>query len=98
MYNSDDDRRPREGEIIPPGHDGPRAPREEPQVWVTRQSRVFIARPSPWALMLGLFGLGALVLAGVVLLLGLFLLWLPVIGIIAAAAILTALFRGPRRR
>ncbi len=96
MYHSDDDR-PREGEIIPPGHAGPRRPRDEPQVWVGRNTRVFIAPVGPWALILGLLGLGAIAVVGAVVFLGLFLLWLPLIGLVAAGAILAALLRGPRR-
>jgi hypothetical protein len=95
MYHSDDDRRPREVEIIPPDRDA-RRPREDGEVWVARH-RVFIARPGPFELILGLLGLGALVAVGFIAFLGLFLLWLPLLGLIAAGTLLAALLRGSRR-
>jgi hypothetical protein len=94
MYHSDDDRRPREVEIIPPGQDPhPRNPRE---VWVGRH-RVYVVKPGPLGLIVGLLGLGALVALGFIAFLGLFLLWLPILGVIAVGAILSAFLRGPRR-
>jgi len=96
MFHSDDDRRPREGEIIPPDRDA-HPTRQPGDVWVTRH-RIYIARPGPFGLLLGLIGLGALAAAGFIAFLGLFLLWLPLLGLIAAGAILSALLRGPRRR
>ena len=94
MYHSDDDRRPREVEIIPPGADPRR--RNEREVWVGRH-RVYIVKPGPFGLILGLLGLGALVAVGFIAFLGLFLLWLPLLGLIAVGAILSAVLRGPRR-
>lgn len=95
MYHSDDDRRPREVEIIPPDREQ-RPPRKDGEVWVA-QHRIYIARPGPFGLILGLLGLGALVAVGFIAFLGLFLLWLPLLGIIALGAILSAFLRGPRR-
>jgi len=88
--------RPRsEPEIIPPGNERDRRGR----VWTRYDGgygvhRIYIARPGPLSIMLGLFivgtivGLGILVLAGVLL-----LLWLPIV----IAGILLALFYGPVR-
>ena len=100
MHHSDDDnRRPQKVEIIPPGEadrDDPWHRREEGPVWTSRQ-RIYIAHPGPLGMILGLLGLGALFAVGVVVFLGLFVLWLPLLGLIAAGAILAALFRGPKR-
>ncbi len=97
MYHSDDDGRPREGEIIPPDRSA-RRPDERGggDLWVARH-RVYIARPGPFALVLGALGLGALVAAGFIAFLGLFLFWLPLLGVFAVGAILSAVLRGPRR-
>jgi hypothetical protein len=95
MYHSDDDRRPREVEIIPPGEDE-RPPRDGREVWVGRH-RVYIVKPGPFGVILGLLGLGALAAIGFIAFLGLFILWLPLVGVFALAAILSAFLRGPRR-
>lgn len=95
MYHSDDDRKPREVEIIPPGQD-PRPARKQDEIWVARH-RVYVVRPGPFGMALGLLGLLALAGIGVIAFLGLFLLWLPLLGLIAAGAILSAFLRGPRR-
>jgi hypothetical protein len=84
-----------EPEILPPEHAEPRRPGGEPSVWVTRHRLVF-ATPGPFALILGLLGLGALAVIGLVLFLGLFLFWLPVLGALALGLLLAALVRGPR--
>ncbi len=97
-HPDDDDRRPGEIEIIPPGRprrDDPRG-REDGPVWVSRQ-RIYIARPGPFGMLLGLVGLAALLAVGFLVFLGLFVLWLPLLGILAVGVILSAFLRGPRR-
>jgi hypothetical protein len=92
----DDGNRPRppvaELEILPPGR---AAPKREDEVWV--RQRVFIAKPSPFGAALALLALAAFAAAGVLLFLGLFFFLLPVLGVMAAAGLLVALLRGPRR-
>jgi hypothetical protein len=104
MWNSRDDDRPRkpaaEPEIIPPGRADPRSrqpdhSREPDRIWA--QQRVYIARPGPLGVALGLIGLGAFAAVGIVAFLGLFLILIPVVGVMIAAFILAALLRGPRR-
>lgn len=98
-HSGDDVRRPREVEIIPPGaadRDDPRSRRENGPVWVTRQ-RVYIARPGPLGVILGLIGFAALLAVGFLVFLGLFVLWLPILGLVAVGVILSALLRGTRR-
>ena len=101
IYRPDDDPRgPRrshaEPEIIPPGQDAEPRRRDRGSVWVNGH-RVFVARPGPLALILGLLGLGALAAVGFFIFVGLVLLWLPILGILVAAGIIAALLRGPRR-
>ena len=98
MWNSQDGDRPRkpaaEPEIIPPGRADPRA-RQPDQVWA--RQRVYIARPGPLGIALGLIGLGAFAAVGLVAFLGIFLILIPVVGVMIAAFILAALLRGTRR-
>jgi hypothetical protein len=100
MWNSsrdgrDQPRRPvAEPEIIPPGHPDPRARAGGP-VWV--HQRVAFARPGPLGIALGLIGLGVFAAVGIVAFLGLFIILIPVVGVMIAAFILAALLRGPRR-
>ncbi|HUZ72251.1 MAG TPA: hypothetical protein VMU87_04640 [Stellaceae bacterium] len=101
MHHPDDDdrRRPGEVEIIPPGRaarDDPRRRRKDEPVWVSGQ-RIYIARPGPLGMLLGLIGLAALLAVGFLVFLGLFVLWLPLLGIIAVGVIVSAFLRGPRR-
>jgi len=97
MYHSDDDdRRPREVEIIPPDETDDQRRRPEGPIWVSRQ-RIYIARPGPFGLILGLLGLAALLAVGFLVFLGLFVLWLPLLGILAIGLLISALLRGPRK-
>ena len=100
MSHSSDDgwdrpRRPvAEPEIIPPGRADPSRREPEP-VWA--RQRIYVARPGPLGIALGLIGLGALAAVGIVAFLGLFLILIPAVGVMVAAFILAALLRGPRR-
>ena len=98
-HSSDDARgRPRrpvaEPEIIPPGSADP-GPRVPGPGWA--RQRIYVARPGPLGVALGLIGLGALAALGIVAFLGLFLILVPAVGLLIAALILAALLRGPRR-
>ena len=96
---NDDPNRPRppraEVEILPPGHPDPRrrgAAPGDPQLWMSGHRLTFRA-PGPLALILGLLGLGLVAFAGFVVVLGLFLLWIPVLGALVAGVLLAALLR-----
>jgi hypothetical protein len=99
MSNFSDDGRARrpvtEPEIIPPDRAGPQRQTPEP-MWV--RQRVFVARPGPMGIAMGLVALAALVGIGFVALLGFVVLALPLVGAMVAAFILAAMLRGPRRR
>ena len=88
-----------EPEIIPPGE--PLRPRSP--IWVFqdgsafRYRRVRIARPGPLALLLLGMAVGAGLLLAIVLLLGAVLLWLPLLAVIAVAAIFSGVLRRPLR-
>ena len=98
MSNSRDDGRARppaaEPEIIPPGRPDPRWQGKE-KVWV--RQRVYVAPAGPLGVVVGLILLAALAGIGVVAFLGLFLLALPIAAAMVAAALLAALWHGPRR-
>lgn len=98
MRNWPPPQRDSEPEIIPPGAE----PRPRPGVWITQNGygfrRVYVSGMGPLAfLKLGLL-VGAASAVAILLLLGAVLLWLPVIGLIAAAALVAAFLRGPSRR
>lgn len=99
MYLDDDDARPRpprtEPEILPPERPEDRG-RAAPHPAFAQQRLVFAA-PGPLGVLLALVGLGAIAVIGVVLFLGLVLLWIPVVGALAAGFIIAALLRGARR-
>jgi hypothetical protein len=82
-------RRPRaEPEIIPPDSARPGA---NAQIWSTQ--RVFLARPGPFARWLALLGLAAVVGTVLLVVLGLFLLALPLAGLLVAAYLIGRLSR-----
>lgn len=101
---NDDPNRPRppraEVEILPPGHSDPRHPDPrrhgaapgDAQLWMSGHRLTFRA-PGPLAMILGLIGLGLVAFAGFVVVLGLFLLWIPVLGALVAGVLLAALLR-----
>jgi hypothetical protein len=105
--STDEPVRPRaEPEIIPPGQAyrrpaGNRAG-DGSRIWVSfsaREGRGFtIGKPGPIALIMAGLGLGAITVALLVLVLGAVLISLPVIGAIAAAVILSQIFRSYARR
>ncbi len=97
MDQSDDRARPPRGavEILPPGSDARAAPQFRHDVRMTQH--VFVARPGPVGVVLFLLGLGVLAGLGLLIFLGLFLLWIPLVGVAFAGIMLSALLRGPRR-
>ena len=95
-----------EPEIIPPDRPDRGRYREqnrgEQRIWVSLGrngfNRVYIARPSPFAMILAALMLGLAGLAVVVVLLGAVLLWLPVTVLVVAGLILSGALRGYFRR
>jgi len=71
-----------EPEIIPPGAADPRF-----------YHRVYVARIGPLGQILLAAAIGLLSLATIVILLGAFLLWIPVVGLIISAAIIMGVLR-----
>jgi hypothetical protein len=99
MGNDDDAPPPRmpvsEPEILPPERAGPHRP-DAGRIWVS-QHRIVFTRPGPLQLALGFLALAAIVGLGALVLLGLVLLWLPIMGATVIALIIAAFFRAPRR-
>lgn len=108
-HNLDQDHdRPRrptvEPEILPPGQPDPRRAegrvRDRAQIWTSVDTggsqRIFIAKPSLFAFILALLGFGTAVAVMLLLLLGLVVLWLPIVGAIVGGVILLRLLGGPR--
>jgi hypothetical protein len=92
-----------EPEIIPPGAPDPRETRARSHIWIAVEEtpegrRIHVRKPGPLTIVLTLLAIGLFTAAALVLFLGLFLLWLPVAGVLVAAAVVTALLRGPSRR
>lgn len=95
--------RPRaEPEIIPPGQAYRRPADDVSRVRVLfgggDGGHINFAKPGPFALLMTGLALGAAAMSVLVLLLGAVLISLPVIGVIAAVVILSALIRGQARR
>ena len=99
MWNDNDAPPPRppvsEPEILPPERADPRRP-DAGRIWVS-QHRIVFTRPGPLQLVLGFLILATIVGLGALVLLGLVLLWLPIMGATVIALIIAAFFRAPRR-
>ena len=95
----------REPEIIPPDRNPERAARDSSGIWVSidgsngrRSSRIYLAKPSPLAMILAVVVLAALVALILVVLIGVFVIWVPALVLLAAAFMLSGLVRGYFRR
>jgi hypothetical protein len=90
--------RPRsEPEIIPPGHRG--GPRSEVSgIWIGVDERdgvhrVYLKRPGPFSIILGLVAIGAIAFAIFLLVASLALIWIPIAVFIVAAFLLSGTIR-----
>ena len=90
-----------EPEIIPPGHDDPWL-RGGSRAWYFRGSggsgRVYLTRLGPLSTFLLVAAIGLVAALLLIVLLGAFLIWIPILGLLVAAAILSAVIRGYFRR
>jgi hypothetical protein len=88
--------RPRsEPEIIPPGQAGGR---DRGGIWVSVDDndgprRVFIARPSPLMIILGLAILGLIAVVMLIVLLSVAVIWIPVVIVLIAAFVASMYWR-----
>jgi hypothetical protein len=86
-----------EPEIIPPGMPlESRRMRDSAETHGTQ--RIYIARLGPFGIILLALVIGIVSVAILILLLGAFLLWIPVVGLIVAAAIFSGALRSYFRR
>jgi hypothetical protein len=63
-----------------------------------RGQRIYSAKPGPLAALIAAIVLGALSVTALMIVLGIFLIWIPVIGVLAAALVVSGLLRGYSRR
>lgn len=91
-----------EPEIIPPERDDRRREGDEPRIWISVNGRRFdraaFVSPGPLTVMLAALTLGILAVVATVLLLGAFLVWIPLTVVLAAGLILSAMVRSYFRR
>jgi hypothetical protein len=85
-----------EPEIIPPGAADARW--DDGRVrWSSGTQRVYVARIGPFGFFLIALAVAALAVLVLVLIVGAFLLWIPVAAVLLAIAVLSSLWRGRRR-
>jgi hypothetical protein len=88
-----DDRRP-EPEIIPPRRAGRRGdPAWPPHFADDGGPRIYVAKVGPVGLVLASLLIGIIAAAAIVLFAGALLIWIPVVGLLAAAAAVAGLLR-----
>jgi hypothetical protein len=86
--------RPRsEPEVIPPDRSGRRD-----GIWISVDEnggsrRVYLARPSPFAIIVGLAILALIAMVMLIVLLSVAVIWIPVVIVLVAAFVLTVAFR-----
>jgi hypothetical protein len=91
-----------EPEIIPPGDDDRQSRSDAPQIRVFLDEsgihRIHIPRLSPLAIFLLVLAIGILFAIVLVLALGVFLIWIPLAGLLVAALVISGLLRAFFRR
>lgn len=89
-----------EPEIIPPGQDDPW--RRGNRTWYFSgsrgNSRIYLTRLGPLSTFFVVAGIAVAAALLLILVLGAFLIWIPILGLIVAAALLSGLIRGYFRR
>jgi hypothetical protein len=97
----DDNRRP-EPEIIPPDRTGARSRHGRSGVWISIDRgdgrHTYVKQPGPFTIVLVVVGLILVVALIVMLVLGALLIWVPVVAVIAAGAIMVAFVKSYFRR
>jgi hypothetical protein len=98
--SSYDSRRPVEPEIIPPGE--PLRPERRGDMWIrvsrgTYDREIHIRKPSLFNIVAGALVVGLVSGLVLALLVGMLLMWIPIVGLILAGLILASLLRGWRR-
>jgi hypothetical protein len=91
---------PNEPEIIPPDRPNRPSARGKARIWVSVGGRAgrrfYVAKPGPFAFLLALLLLGIVFAVSIAVAVGIFLIWIPLVVLIVAALLLSALLRGPR--
>jgi hypothetical protein len=86
-----------EPEIIPPG-----APLRQPSMHSFADAhfaqRIYITKIGPFGILLLALAIGIVSVAMLIFLLGAFLFWIPVIGLMVAAGMIFGILKTPRRR
>jgi hypothetical protein len=83
-----------EPEIIPPDRHARSTPNEADWMGGSAMHRIYVARLGPFSAGLLVLGIGLLAGLSILLLLGAFLLLIPIAGLLLATAVLAGLLRG----
>jgi hypothetical protein len=93
-------RHPTEPEIIPPGHEPTDWPRQQPDPWASFQDvygtgtrRVYVRRIGPVGILLLAALIGTIAALVFVVMVGAFLIWIPVAVLLFVAAVVGGLMR-----
>ncbi len=103
MSDNDHPQRPRhEPEIIPPGRDGG-TEGDASAIWIRIEERdglrrVYFKRPGPFAILIGLMAVGLVAAVVLALLVGVVLIWIPLVVGVILLALLSASLRYRWRR
>jgi hypothetical protein len=87
-----------EPEIIPPGGNDWRGGRPWPYSGQQGTQRIFVTRLGPFSTFLLIAAIGIAAALMLIVLLGAFLLWIPIVAFVLAVAILSGMLRGYFRR
>jgi len=90
-------RQPTEPEIIPPGHDSPDWEHRRPDAWTSFDMhggrRVYVRRLGPIGILLTAALIGTIAALVFVVMVGAFLIWIPVAVLLFVAAVVAGLMR-----
>jgi hypothetical protein len=87
-----------EPEIIPPGERTGRSRRIDGRTWSSGTQRIYVARVRPFGFAMVALAIAVIAALVFLLVLGAFVILIPLAGLLLAAAVITSMLRGSFRR
>jgi hypothetical protein len=87
-----------EPEIILPGESGARSRRVDGRMWSSGTQRIYVARVGPFGFAMVALAIAVIAALVFLLVLGAFVILLPLAGLVLAAAVIISMLRGSFRR
>ena len=87
-----------EPEIIPPGESAARSRRVDGRMWSSGTQRIYVARMGPFGFAMVALAIAVIAALVFLLVLGAFVILIPLAGLVLTAVVITSMLRGSFRR